>query len=82
MTVPDALVALTRGSSYRGVPGGPRDPQTPGGYCLAVCRCGECPQYEAQSRAVALLREQEYLARQHQVAEPTARRARRRGGRS
>lgn len=33
-------------SAYAGKPGGPRDPATPGGYCLARCYCRECPQYQ------------------------------------
>lgn len=48
---------------YQGRPGGPRDPATPGGYCLSRCLCGECPQYVEQMRQVALLRESEYQAR-------------------
>lgn len=46
-------------SAYRGEPGGPSDPATPGGYCLARCYCGTCPQYAAQRRAVEALRAQE-----------------------
>lgn len=30
---------------YQGPPGGPRDPATLGGYCLARCYCACCPQY-------------------------------------
>jgi hypothetical protein len=46
-----------------GVPGGPRDPATPSGYCLRICRCGQCPQYAQQAAAAAAIREQEYQAR-------------------
>lgn len=35
-------------SAYQGPPGGPRDPATPGGYCLTLCYCGGCPQYRAR----------------------------------
>lgn len=40
-------------SGYLGAPGGPRDPATPGGYCLAVCRCGTCPQHAEAAQAHA-----------------------------
>lgn len=50
-------------AGYQGTPGGPRDPATPGPYCLARCLCGTCPQYAEQQRQVQLLREQEYQAR-------------------
>jgi len=63
-------------SAYQGVPGGPSDPATPGGYCLARCLCGSCPQYAAQRAAVELLREQEYAARDRREGEKAARRTR------
>lgn len=44
-------------SSYEGNSGGPRDPNTPCGYCLARCYCGDCPQYEAQRNPVAIAAE-------------------------
>lgn len=62
-------------SGYQGVAGGPSDPATPGGYCLARCLCGTCPQYPAQRAAVELLREQEYGRRVVQDGERAARRS-------
>ncbi len=50
-------------SAYRGTPNGPRDPATPGGYCLARCLCGTCPQYREQRRQLALRIEGEQLKR-------------------
>lgn len=50
-------------SGYQGTPGGPRDPNTPGGYCLARCLCGGCPQYAEQREQIEVLREQEYQKR-------------------
>lgn len=64
---------------YRGEPGAPRDPATPGGYCLARCLCGRCPQHAAQVAATDALRRAEYerrLATEHDREE--ARRRRRR----
>lgn len=52
-----------RTDSYLGEPGGPRDPLTPGGYCLARCYCGTCPQHARQSAAVEALRAAERDAR-------------------
>lgn len=48
---------------YQGIPGGPRDPTTPGGYCLSICYCRSCPQWTEQQRHADLLREQEYQQR-------------------
>lgn len=45
-------------SAYLGEPGGPRDPATPGPYCLSICRCGQCPQFAEQARHAQLLRDQ------------------------
>lgn len=62
---------------YRGAPGGPSDPATPGPYCLALCRCGTCPQYADQHRRAIALREAEYAARvrtEHDRAERQAKR--------
>lgn len=50
-------------STYEGPTGGHRDPNTPGGYCLRICRCGHCPQYAEQQRQAEVLRAQEYDAR-------------------
>lgn len=61
-------------SAYQGESGGPRDPNTPGGYCLTRCLCGTCPQYGEQQRQLALLREQEYQARRRKEAERAQRR--------
>lgn len=63
-------------SAYRGVPGGPSDPATPGPYCLARCLCGTCPQYAAQRAAVQQLREWEYAARIRKDGEHQAQRHR------
>lgn len=46
-------------SSYQGGTAGPRDPATPGGYCLTRCYCGECPQYARQHAEAERRREQE-----------------------
>lgn len=62
--------------SYRGEPGGPRDPTTPGGYCLARCYCQTCPQYPQQHAAAEMLREQEYAARDRKAGQRAARRDR------
>lgn len=44
--------------------------------CAAICWCGQCPQYAAQAAATALLREQEYAARDRRDGERAARKAR------
>lgn len=62
-------------SAYLGDPGGPRDPATPGGYCLARCRCGTCPQYAAQAATTEAVRQQEYAGRDRKEGERIARRA-------
>lgn len=64
-------------STYAGEPGGPRDPNTPGGYCLARCYCRECPQYAAQAAATELLRQQEYAARDRKAGQRAAIKAKR-----
>jgi hypothetical protein len=63
--------------TYLGEPRGPRDPATPGGYCLARCYCGTCPQYVTQQRETESLRRQEYEARVRREGERVARRDRR-----
>lgn len=60
-------------TAYQGQPGGPSDPATPGGYCLARCYCGTCPQYASQRAAIDLLVEQEVAARDRKRAERDAR---------
>lgn len=62
-------------NGYRGQPGGPRDPATSGGYCLARCLCGTCPQYAQQQEQLAVLREQEYQKRLRIEGERAARMA-------
>jgi Spy/CpxP family protein refolding chaperone len=64
-------------TGYLGAAGGPRDPATPGGYCLSRCLCGTCPQYDEQQRQVQQLREQEYRERIRKQHEREARRIRR-----
>lgn len=61
-------------SGYLGAPGGPSDPATPGPYCLAICRCGTCPQYPEQARRATALREAEVAARDRLEGEGAARR--------
>lgn len=63
-------------STYRGTPGGPSDPATPGPYCLARCYCGTCPQYARQQRDVEVLRQAEYEGRDRKEGERAARRER------
>jgi hypothetical protein len=65
-------------NAYQGAAGAPRDPATPGGYCLARCLCGTCPQYAEQQRQVQQLREQEYEQRLRKEFERAARRHHRR----
>jgi hypothetical protein len=60
-------------SGYQGTPGGPRDPNSPGGYCLARCMCGTCPQYAEQTADLELLRQQEYRLRDRKEGERAAR---------
>lgn len=60
--------------AYQGAAGGPRDPATPGPYCLAICRCGTCPQYRGQQAQLSVLREQEYQQRVRVEGERAARR--------
>lgn len=71
---------MTRVTTYLGVPGGPRDPASEGGYCLAICLCGACPQYPAQAARVAAQRAQEHEVWLRKQAEREARQARKRGG--
>ena len=66
-------------TGYQGVPGGPRDPATPGGYCLARCLCGTCPQYVRQAEQAEVLREQEYQKRLRWEGERAARLEKHRG---
>lgn len=61
---------------YQGEPDGPRDPATPGGYCLARCLCGTCPQYAEQTAAVERLRAAEYERRLRDEGERAARQTR------
>lgn len=61
--------------TYLGAPGAPADPAVAGPYCLALCRCTTCPQYPEQARRAAVLREQEYAARDRDQGARTARRA-------
>lgn len=68
---------MTAPSSYAGAPGGPRDPATPGGYCLARCYCRTCPQHAEQTRLTELLRQQEYAARDRKAGERAAQREKR-----
>jgi hypothetical protein len=65
-------------SAYQGPPGGPRDPATPGGYCLARCYCGGCPQYAQQQEQIELLRRTEYERRVRREGERAAQLERRR----
>lgn len=66
-------------NSYQGEAGGPRDPATPGGYCLTRCLCGQCPQYAKQMERLAQLRDQELQVRVRLEAERAARRHKHRG---
>lgn len=50
-------------TTYQGIAGGPRDPATPGPYCLTRCLCGDCPQYAQQDHDREALRQIEYAQR-------------------
>lgn len=78
--VPPAVQSLLPSASpsaYLGEPGGPRDPSTPGGYCLARCYCGTCPQHAEQQRQHDLVRALEYEGRERKEADRAAERAHR-----
>lgn len=62
---------------YQGAPGGRRDPATSGGYCLARCLCGTCPQYAEQAARLEQLRRQEYEQRLRAEGDRSARQHRR-----
>lgn len=64
-------------NAYQGAPGGPRDPATPGGYCLLRCYCGTCPQYAEQTAQTERQRATEYERRLREEGERAARRLRR-----
>lgn len=76
--LPAALdILVPDGRTYAGIPGGARDPLTPGSYCLARCYCGTCPQHAEQQQLTEARRKNERSARNRNEQEKSALRAHR-----